>query len=125
MAAARPVAVVMRASEMPGATTARLAEPMRPMSSNAVMIPQTVPKSPMNGVTLAVVARKLRRRSRRVTSTVAARASERERDSRLLTVGRGADAPGAARDEAPNPPGETTGLRQEGEGHEHAQHLSK
>ena len=45
--------------------------------------------------TLAVVARKLSRRSMRVTSTVAARASERESDSRLLTVGRAA-APGGA-----------------------------
>ena len=59
IAAKRPIAVVIRASEMPGATTARLAEPMRPMSPNASMMPHTVPKRPMKGVTLAVVARKL------------------------------------------------------------------
>jgi hypothetical protein len=88
IAARRPMAVVTRASEIPGATMARLDEPVRPMSPNASMMPQTVPKRPMNGVTLAVVARKLRRRSRRVTSTPAARASERESDSRLRTVGR-------------------------------------
>ena len=87
MAATRPMAVVMRASEMPGATTARLAEPMRPMSPKAFMMPHTVPKRPMKGVTLAVVARKLSRRSSRVTSAVAARASERESDSMLRTVG--------------------------------------
>ncbi len=51
------------------------------------MIPQTVPNSPTKGVTLAVVARKLSRRSSRVISTPAARASERESDSRLRTVG--------------------------------------
>src|SRR5260221_11049131 len=89
MAAARPVAVVMRASEIPGATTARLADPARPMSANEVMIPQTVPNRPTNGLTLAVVARKLRRRSIRVTSTPAARARERDSDSRLFTVGFG------------------------------------
>ena len=90
--------MVIRASEMPGATTARFAEPMRPMSPKASMMPQTVPKSPMKGVTLAVVARKLRRRSSRVTSTPAARASERESDSRLRTVGlpRRAPVPPAA-----------------------------
>src|SRR5437867_3309254 len=92
MAAARPGAVVMSASEMPGATNARLAEPVRPISSNAFMIPQTVPKRPMKGVTLAVVARKLTRRSSRVASTVAARASARESESRLLTVGRAVGA---------------------------------
>jgi hypothetical protein len=83
------MAVVTSASEMPGATTARFAEPMRPMSPNASMIPQTVPNRPMNGDTLAVVARNETRRSSRVASTVAARASARESDSRLFTVGRG------------------------------------
>ena len=61
------------------------------------MMPQTVPKSPTKGETLAVVARKLRRRSRRVLSTVAARISDRESDSRLRTVG----LPWAGADELP------------------------
>ncbi|MNC90936.1 hypothetical protein D3C83_70970 [compost metagenome] len=34
-------------------------EPVRPMSSNACMIPHTVPKRPMNGQTLEVVAKKI------------------------------------------------------------------
>src|SRR6187399_2977450 len=95
MAAARPIAVVMRASAMGPATTGRLAEPIRPISSNALMIPQTVPNSPMNGVTLAVVARNVTRRSSRVASTVAARTSARERESRPRTGGGGVHA-GAA-----------------------------
>jgi len=87
------MAVVTSASEMPGATTARLALPVPPMASKAFMIPQTVPKRPMNGVTVAVVARKLKRRSSRVCSAVAARAKARERDSRLRTVGRAPGVP--------------------------------
>ncbi len=39
----------------------------------AFMIPHTVPNSPMNGVALAVVARKVRVLSRRVISCVVAR----------------------------------------------------
>ena len=65
MAAASPAAVVMSASEMPGATTARLAEPVRPISSNAFMIPTTVPNRPMNGAALPVVARNENPRSSR------------------------------------------------------------
>src|SRR5262245_36438109 len=42
----------MSASEMPGATTARFADPIRPMSPKASMMPQTVPKRPMKGATL-------------------------------------------------------------------------
>jgi len=100
MAATSPIAVVISASDMPGATTVMFADPDRPMSWNEVMIPHTVPKRPMNGVTLAVVARKLSRRSSRVASTVAARASERDRESRLRTVGfwtAPVPAPGVAR----------------------------
>src|SRR5207245_649716 len=59
IAAPRPAAVAISASEMPGATTARLAEPCWPMPWNAAMMPQTVPKSPMNGAALAVVAKDL------------------------------------------------------------------
>ena len=58
MAAPRPAAVAMSASEMPGATTARLAEPCCPMPWKAAMTPHTVPKRPMKGAELAVVARK-------------------------------------------------------------------
>ena len=57
IAAPRPAAVAIRASEMPGATTARLAEPWAPMPWKAAMTPHTVPNRPMNGVALAVVAR--------------------------------------------------------------------
>ena len=56
--AAKPAAVAMSASEMPGATTASVAEPLAPMPRNAVIIPQTVPNSPMKGQALPVVARK-------------------------------------------------------------------
>src|ERR1039458_10671903 len=45
MAAARPAAVVMRASEMPGATARRVAPPAVPRPWKASMMPQTVPKS--------------------------------------------------------------------------------
>ena len=49
MAAARPAAVLISASAMPGATATIEVEPWRPMSLKACMIPQTVPKRPMNG----------------------------------------------------------------------------
>ena len=62
------------------------------MPMKLFMMPHTVPNRPMNGVTLAVVARKLTRRSSRVASTVAARASARDSESRLFTVGREAGA---------------------------------
>ena len=52
MAAANPTAVATSASEMPGATTARLADPIWPIPWKEFMIPQTVPKSPINGVVL-------------------------------------------------------------------------
>ncbi len=58
MAAPKPAAVAISASEMPGATTARLAEPCWPMPWKALMMPTMVPKSPMKGAALAVVARK-------------------------------------------------------------------
>ena len=56
MAAKSPAAVVTRASAMPGATARRLAEPEVPSPEKASMMPQTVPKRPMKGVTPAVVA---------------------------------------------------------------------
>ena len=52
--------MAMSASAMPGATTARLAEPWDPMAWKELMIPTTVPNRPMNGPALAVVARKAR-----------------------------------------------------------------
>ena len=68
MAANRPTAVAISASAMPGATTARLAEPARPMLWKASMMPITVPKRPMKGAELPVVARKESPRSRRSAS---------------------------------------------------------
>ena len=58
MATAKPAAVATSASEMPGATTAREADPRWPISWKEAMMPQTVPKSPIKGVALPVVARK-------------------------------------------------------------------
>src|SRR4030042_5838218 len=58
MAAKSPTAVAIRASAMPGATVIRLADRTMPILRKASMMPQTVPKRPMNGVTLPVVARK-------------------------------------------------------------------
>ena len=60
MAAARPTAVAISDSAIPGATIAREAEPADPMPWNEFMIPQTVPNSPIKGVVEPVVARKLR-----------------------------------------------------------------
>src|SRR5207253_7888761 len=77
MAAARPTAVATSASAMPGATAWMLELVVTERPRNAVMIPHTVPKRPMNGAVLAVVARKVRPRSRRVTSCVRARAMAR------------------------------------------------
>src|SRR5260370_20012840 len=65
MAAARPAAVVIRASEIPGATARKVAAPAVPNPWNASMIPQTVPNSPINGVTAPVIASHGTLRSRR------------------------------------------------------------
>ena len=70
MAATRPIAVVMSASEMPGATARRLAAPAVPSCWNASMMPHTVPNRPMNGDTVAVVASKFMLRSSRVSSSL-------------------------------------------------------
>src|SRR5262249_21675422 len=77
MAAARPTAVAMSASAMPGATAWMLDDVVAESPMKAVMIPQTVPKSPMNGAVLAVVARNVSPRSSRVTSCVRARCMAR------------------------------------------------
>src|ERR1700721_2651048 len=49
MATTRPAAVVMSASEIPGATARRVAAPAVPRPWKASMMPMTVPKSPMKG----------------------------------------------------------------------------
>ena len=55
MAAARPAAVVISASEMPGATARKVAAPAVPSPWKASMMPQTVPNNPTNGVTAPVL----------------------------------------------------------------------
>ena len=52
MATTRPAAVVMRASEMPGATARRVAAPAVPSPRKALTMPMTVPKRPMKGASL-------------------------------------------------------------------------
>ena len=66
------------------------------MPSNAPMIPQTVPNRPMNGVMLAVVARKVTRCSSLLISTAEARSSARSSAARLLSVGLDGATPGAS-----------------------------
>jgi hypothetical protein len=56
MATARPAAVVMRASEMPGATVRRVAAPAVPRPWKASMMPMTVPKRPTKVAPLAMEA---------------------------------------------------------------------
>ena len=75
IAAKSPAALAINASAMPGATTARLAFPARPMPSKALMIPTTVPNRPMYTVALAVVARNDMPRSSRSPSRAAPQAS--------------------------------------------------
>ena len=69
MAANSPAAVVISASEMPGATARKVAAPAVPSPWKASMMPHTVPNRPMNGVTAPVVASQGRRLSRRVSSS--------------------------------------------------------
>ena len=58
IAAASPAAVAINASDIPGATTDKLADPLIPMLLKASIIPHTVPKSPIKGEVFPVVARK-------------------------------------------------------------------
>ena len=53
----RTRAVATSASDIPGATTARLADPRWPISWKEFIIPQTVPKRPIKGVVFPVVAK--------------------------------------------------------------------
>src|SRR6185437_153999 len=71
-ATTRPAAVVMRASEMPGATARRVAAPAVPRPWKASMMPMTVPKRPMKGAHCAVVASQVMRRSMMVSDSEAA-----------------------------------------------------
>ena len=68
IAAASPMAVAISASEIPGATTARLALPVCPILWKELMIPQTVPKRPMKGPVLPVVASQFNFDSKNETS---------------------------------------------------------
>ncbi len=61
------------------------------MPWNAVMMPHTVPKRPMNGAELATVARNGRYRSMRATSDDPAR-----RSARLDALSRSAGSPSSA-----------------------------
>ena len=61
MATTRPAAVVMSASEMPGATARRVAAPAVPRPWKASMMPMTVPKRPMKGAIAAMVASQVMR----------------------------------------------------------------
>ena len=84
MAARSPAAVLINASEIPGATVAKSAEPWSPISRKASMIPQTVPKRPMKGVTVAVVAKKVILLSRLSTPSLRRCVTSRSMMSRLI-----------------------------------------
>src|SRR4030043_861977 len=87
VAAKRPTAVAIRASAMPGATVIKLADRTMPILRKASMMPQTVPKRPMKGVTLPVVARKPIFFSNRETSAFDALVRTRLRLSRRVAFG--------------------------------------
>ncbi len=72
MAAAKPAAVAMSASAIPGATPPILADPFIPMARKECMMPQTVPNNPMKGVVLPVVAKKSNPADNRVISRLMA-----------------------------------------------------
>ncbi len=57
IATKRPSAVVTSASAIPVDTAAMPPEPVRAMPLNALMMPMTVPKRPMNGAVVPIVAR--------------------------------------------------------------------
>ena len=73
MAAAKPTAVAIRASAMPGATAWMLEEWVTLSPLKAFMMPHTVPNKPINGAALAVVAKKIKYFSSLVISTLVAR----------------------------------------------------
>src|ERR1700694_5357221 len=94
MAAKRPAAVVTSASAMPGATARRLAAPALPRPEEATMMPQTVPKSPINGVTEPVVASQDMPFSTRRTSSADASCMLTVTACKLFNLG-GCGLPGA------------------------------
>src|SRR6266478_3245887 len=94
MAVKSPAAVVTRASEMPGATARRLAEPAAPKPEKASMMPQTVPNRPMNGVTEPVVASQVMPFSTRRISSADASCMLTVTAFRLFSAG-GCGLPGA------------------------------
>src|SRR3954468_5703946 len=69
IAAASPAALVMSASEIPGATARSVAAPAVPNPWKASIMPHTVPNNPTNGATFAIVASHCSRRSNRVCSS--------------------------------------------------------
>src|SRR5206468_8632513 len=75
IAANKPHAVAIKASAMPGATARNVATFALARPAKEVITPQTVPNSPTNGATDAVVARKVMRLSSRVNCEAAARCS--------------------------------------------------
>ena len=70
IATTRPAAVVISASEMPGATARSVAAPAVPRPWKASMMPMTVPSRPMKGEMAAMVA------SQVIRCSIAVRASE-------------------------------------------------
>ncbi len=83
MAAKSPKAVATKASAMPGATVTRLADFLTPIPIKESIMPHTVPKRPIKGVTLPVVAKKLIIFSNRATSLLEALMSDLLMLSRL------------------------------------------
>src|SRR6185312_10555958 len=86
MAATNPAAVMISASEIPGATARRVAAPAVPRPWKASMMPHTVPNSPTKGVTAPVIASHGRLRSKRVSSSEFAICMARWMASGLLTM---------------------------------------
>ena len=77
IAANNPNAVAIKASAIPGATARSVAVFAFAKPANEVMTPHTVPKSPINGATEAVVARNVIRCSSRVSCDAAGRCTVR------------------------------------------------
>ena len=88
MATARPAAVVMSASEMPGATARRVAAPAVPRPWKASMMPMTVPKRPTKVAPLAMVASQVMRVSMAVRASEDAVWAARSRATGLRGVPR-------------------------------------
>ena len=83
--------MVMRASEMPGATARRVAAPAVPRPWKASMMPMTVPRRPMKGATAAMVASHVMRCSMLVRASLDAIWAARSRASGLRGMPRPPD----------------------------------